>query len=241
MNVFVVCCLVIMGIIFLCLCYRLFVHYQLSRINVKETSVLFQTKLTHFKQRELRKSLGFLFIGTMGLSMVLSFAIIQLFQLETKVHSLTENNQALEGELQELQTKKSSKKLLKEYPSSGLNLEKTLTANNETVEKKEQIEKEVSERLLPYINEANLTLSSSSESDALSIFLTGTIEASNANLVILGQNITELMREMEGIEAIAEVHLNIVDREGNDLYKGTYARNKKGQFTFQSEMRKGKG
>ena len=204
--------------------------------------MLFQTKLTHFKQRELRKSFGFLFIGTMGLSMVLSFAIIQLFQLETRVHSLDETNQALEGELQELQSKKSSKKRLKEYPSSGLNLEKKLTANNETVEKKEQIEKELSEALLPYINEAHLALSSSSESDALSVLLTGTLlEATNANLVILGQNVTELMREMEGIEAIAEVHVTIVDREGNDLYKGTYTRNKKGQFTFQSEMRKGKG
>lgn len=241
MNVFVICSLAIMGIIFLCLCYRIFVHYQLSRIHVKGTSMLFQTKLTHFKQRELRKSFGILFIGTIGLSMILSFAIIQLFQVETQIHRLSENNQALKDELQEQQIKKSSKKRLQEYPSSGLKLKNALTVNNQTVEKKDQIEKEVTERIRPYIHEANLVLSSSSESDALSVLLTGTVEATNGNLVLLGQNITELMRELEGIAGIAEVHVTIVDREGNDLYKGTYTRNKKEQFIFQSEMRKGKG
>ena len=82
MNVFIFCCLAIMGIIFLCLLYRLVVHYQLDRINVKQTSILFQTKLNHFKQRELRKSFMYLFVGTMGLITVLSFAIIQLFQVD---------------------------------------------------------------------------------------------------------------------------------------------------------------
>lgn len=49
------------------------------------------------------------------------------------------------------------------------------------------------------------------------------------------------MKELESIEKIGEVHITIVDREGKDLYKGVYVRNKKGQFTFQSKMREGKG
>ena len=241
MNVFIFCCLAIMGIIFLCLLYRLVVHYQLDRINVKQTSILFQTKLNHFKQRELRKSFMYLFVGTMGLITVLSFAIIQLLQVETQIQGIRTSNRSLQSEVKTLKTKKSTKNLLKEYPTSGLELEKTLTAKDQTVETKEQIEKNLSEALLPYIEEANLVLSSSSEADSLNILLTGSVEASNANLVILGQNISELMREAEGIKKIAEVHINIVDREGNDLYKGTYVRNEKGQFTFQSELRKGKG
>lgn len=230
-----------MGIIFLCLLYRLLVHYQLNRINVKQTSILFQTKLNHFKQRELRKSFTYLFAGTMGLISILSFAIIQMCQLETQVHGLSTDNQSLHSEVRRIKTKKSTKNLLKEYPASGLDLKTTLTANNETVASKELIEKSLSDQLRPYIEKANLVLSSSSEADSLSVLLTGSIEATNANLVILGQNIAELTREIEGIEKISEVHINIIDREGNDLYKGTYVRNEKAQFTFQSEMRKGKG
>lgn len=230
-----------MGIIFLCLLYRLVVHYQLNRINVKQTSILFQTKLNHFKQRELRKSFMVLFVGTMGLITVLSFAILQLFQVETQVQGVRTNNRSLQEELKKLQVKQSTKNLLKEYPSSGLDLEKTLTAKDQTIESKGQVEKALSEKLLPYIEDANLVLSNSDESDSVKVLLNGSIEATNANLVILGQNISELMREMEGIKAVTEVHLMIVDREGNDVYKGTHMRNERGQFTFQSEMRKGKG
>lgn len=241
MNVFIICCLAMMGIIFLCLFYRLVVHYQLNRINVKQTSILFQTKLNHFKQRELRKSFMVLFVSTMGLITVLSFAILQLFQVETQVQGVRANNRSLQGELKKLQTKKSTKNLLKEYPSSGLDIEKTLTAKDQTVESKGQIEKALSDKLLPYIENANLVLSNGSDSDSVKVLLSGSIEATNANLVILGQNIAELMREIGGIKAVTEVHITIVDRKGNDVYKGTHMRNEKGQFTFQSEMRKGKG
>lgn len=141
----------------------------------------------------------------------------------------------------EAQDEKSTKNLLKEYPSAGLELEKTLTADDQTVENKSQIEQNLSEKLTPYIEEANVVISKGDDSDSLNIILTGSIEATNANLVLLGQNIAELMGEAEGIKNIAEVHINIVDREGNDLYRGTYLRNEKGRFTFQSEMRKGKG
>lgn len=147
----------------------------------------------------------------------------------------------MQGELKKLQVKRSTKNLLKEYPSSGLDLEKTLTAKDQTVESKGQVEKALSDKLLPYIEDANLVLSNGNDSDSVKVLLSGSIEASNANLVILGKNIAELMREIEGIKAVAEVHITIVDREGNDVYKGTHMRNEKGQFTFQSEMRKGKG
>lgn len=230
-----------MGIIFLCLLYRLLVHYQLNRINTKRTSILFQTKLNHFKQRELQKSFTYLFAGTLGLISVLFFSVILLFQLETQVHGLSTDNRSLQGQIKKIKTKKSTGNLLKEYPTSGLNLKASLAANNVTVEGKEQNEKDISNQLSPYIEKANLVLSSSSEADSLSVLLTGTIEGTNANLVILGQNIVELMLEIEGIKKISEVHISIDDHEGNDLYKGTYFRNETGQFTFQSEMRKGKG
>lgn len=241
MNVLIICCLAMMGIIFLCLLYRLVVHYQLNRINVKQTSILFQTKLNHFKQRELLKSFMILFVSTMGLITVLSFAILQMFQMETQVQGVRANNRSLQGELKKLQKKKSTKNLLKEYPSSGLELEKTLTGKDQTVASKGQIEKALSEKLMPYIEDANFVLSNGSDSDSVKVLLSGSIEATNANLVILGQNIAELMREIEGIKTVTEVHITIVDREGNDVYKGTHMRNEKGQFTFQSEMRKGKG
>lgn len=241
MNVLIICCLAMMGIIFLCLLYRLVVHYQLNRINVKQTSILFQTKLNHFKQRELLKSFMILFVSTMGLITVLSFAILQMFQMETQVQGVRANNRSLQGELKKLQKKKSTKNLLKEYPSSGLELEKTLTGKDQTVASKVQIEKALSEKLMPYIEDANFVLSNGSDSDSVKVLLSGSIEATNANLVILGQNIAELMREIEGIKTVTEVHITIVDREGNDVYKGTHMRNEKGQFTFQSEMRKGKG
>lgn len=230
-----------MGIIFLCLLYRLLVHYQLNRINTKRTSILFQTKLNHFKQRELQKSFTYLFAGTLGLISVLFFSVILLFQLETQVHGLSTDNRSLQGQIKKIKTKKSTGNLLKEYPTSGLNLKASLAANNVTVEGKEQNEKDISNQLSPYIEKANLVLSSSNEADSLSVLLTGTIEGTNANLVTLGQNIVELMLEIEGIEKISEVHISIDDHEGNDLYKGTYFRNETGQFTFQSEMRKGKG
>lgn len=240
-NVLIICCLAIIGIIFLCLLSRLAVHYRLNQITSKQTSILFQTKLSQFKQKEQKKSVAYLFTGTMGLIIVLFFAIIQFYQFELQLHELGKNSQRLQSEVEKSKTKMSSKNLLKEYPSSGLDLKESLTTDKETIEEKERIEKELSQALLPYIEEANLVLSSGDEATTLTILLTGSIEATNTNLVTLGQNLTELMREIEGIEKIDEVHINIVDREGNELYKGTYARNEKRQFIFQSEMRKGKG
>ncbi|MDT2397135.1 hypothetical protein ABQD97_19895 [Enterococcus avium] len=241
MKVFIGCCLAVMGVIFLCLSYRLMVHYQLNRINAKQTSLLFQTKLYHFKQKERQKSFMYLFAGIMGLITILSFAILQLFQMDTQIQGLRTSNRSLKSEVKSIRTKRSTKDLLKEYPSSGLGFKHVLAEKNQLVEKKNEAEQELSVRLSPYFQEANLIVSSNSDSDLVNFLLTGSIENNYANLIALGQNITEFMKELESIEKIGEVHITIVDREGKDLYKGVYVRNKKGQFTFQSKMREGKG
>ncbi|MGM0168666.1 hypothetical protein IGI39_004421 [Enterococcus sp. AZ135] len=245
MKVFIYICLAIMGIIFLCLLYRLMIHYQLNRIDVKKASSLFQTKLNHYKQRELQKSFTFLVVGIMGLITVLSFAIIQLFQFDTQLHGVKTTNQLLRKEIKTVKAKKSMKNLLKDYPLSGLGLQRSLDGfieeSTKTVDLKEKVEQSLSKQLLPYLTDANVMLSTGDDSDSLHVVVTGSIEATNANLVILGQTITALMKEIEDIEKITEVTITIVDREGNDLYKGTYVRNEKGEFTFQSELRKGKG
>lgn len=241
MKFFIGISLALMGTLFLCLLYRLMIQYQLTRVDTKQTSILFQTKFNHFKLKELRKSFTYLFVGTMGLITILSFAILQLFQIETQVQKQRASNLMLQSEVKNIKTRKSTKNLLKGYPSSGLELEESLTVNKQTLKKKEQIEKDLSEQLIPYIGAENLVLSSGNESESLNILITGSIDATNANLVIFGKNITSLLQEVEQIKNVSEVHINIVDREGNDLYKGVYVRNEKGQFTFQSELRKGKG
>lgn len=210
-------------------------------MNAKASSMLFRTKLNYFEKRELRKSVLYLFIGTIGLTLLLSFAIFQQFQLEKQVEGLRTSSHLLQNEVKKNEQKKNTQHLLKDYPASGLGLEKTLPLEQRTIEEKELIEKTLSERLLPYIENTKIVLSSGNESGALNVLLTGEIEPSHANLVILGQNISAFMREMEQIKTFEEVYITIVDYEGNDLYKGTYLRSEKGEFTFQSEMRKGKG
>ncbi|WP_137664190.1 hypothetical protein [Enterococcus hulanensis] len=241
MKVWIIGCFGIMGMIVLSILYRFMVHYRLDNIPTKQTSRLFRTKLTQFKQKELRKSLVYLAIGMMGVITVIAFSLLQVFQLETRMQGLRTDNRALQGEVRTMKKRTQVKSLLADYPVSGLNLNDQLVVSNQTIDEKEQLEKKVSKQLLPYIDEAKLVFSSSSESDSLTLLLTGSVQASNANLVILGQNITAFMKEVEGVKKIAEVHVNMNDREGNDLYKGTYIRNDQGQFTFQSELRKGKG
>ena len=217
------------------------VHYRLDNIPTKQTSRLFRTKLTQFKQKELRKSLVYLAVGMMGGITVIAFSLLQVFQLETRMQGLRTDNRALQGEVRTMKKKTQVKTLLADYPVSGLDLNDQLVVSNQTIDEKEKLEKKVSKQLLPYIDDAKLVFSSSSESDSLTLLLTGSVQASNANLVILGQNITAFMKEVEGVKKITEVHVNMNDREGNDLYKGTYIRNDQGHFTFQSELRKGKG
>lgn len=230
-----------MGVIFLCLLYRLLVHYKLNRINVKQTSPLFQTKLYHFKQKERQKSFVYLFVGMMGLITVLSFSILQLFQMDTQIHEIRKSNSSLRSEVKSIRTKRTTKESLTEYPSSGIGIKQVLADNNLLIDKKSDTEQELSAQLSPYFQEANLIISSTNDSDSLNLLLTGSIEASYVNLIILGQNVKEFMKEIESTRKIGEVHITIIDREGKDLYKGTYVRNKKGQFTFQSKMREGKG
>lgn len=241
MKVFIGCCLAVMGVIFLCLSYRLLVHYQLNRINLKQTSHLFQTKLIHFKQKELQKSFIYLFVGMMGLITVLSFSTLQLFQMDTQIHGIRKSNSSLRSEVKSIRTKRTTKELLTEYPSSGIGIKQVLVDNDLLIDKKSDTEQELSAQLSPYFQEANLIISSTNDSDSLNLLLTGSIEASYVNLIILGQNVKEFMKELESTRKIGEVHITIIDREGKDLYKGTYVRNKKGQFTFQSKMREGKG
>lgn len=243
MKVWIIGCFGMMGMIVLSILYRFMVHYRLDNIPTKQTSRLFRTKLTQFKQKELRKSLVYLAIGMMGLITVITFSLLQVVQLETRMQGLRTDNRSLQGEVRTMKkkTQVKTKSLLADYPVSGLDLNDQLVVSNQTIDEKEQLEKKVSKQLLPYINEAKLVFSSSSESDSLTLLLTGSVQASNANLVILGQNITAFMKEVEGVKKITEVHVNMNDREGNDLYKGTYIRNDQGQFTFQSELRKGKG
>lgn len=195
----------------------------------------------HFKQRELRKSFFYLFISILWLITVLTFSIIQLLQLEMQVDGLNTNNRSLQSEVKKYTRKRSMKNLLEEYPSTGLKLDKIMTDNEQTFKNKEQLEEELSDKLKPYISEAKLVISDDNNSDSLRVILTGSIETSNANLVLLGQNIVKLMRELEEIKKISEVYLTISDHEGNDLYIGIYLRNEKGEFTFQSDLRKGKG
>ena len=241
MKVWLIGCFGIMGMIVLSLLYRFLVHYRLDNIPTKQTSRLFRTKLTQFKQKELRKSLVYFAVGMMGLITVIAFSLLQVFQLETRMQGVQTDNRALQGEVRTMKKKTQVKTLLADYPVSGLDLNDQLVVSNQTIDEKEQLEKKVSKQLLPYIDEAKLVFSSSSESDSLTLLLTGSVQASNANLVILGQNINAFMKEVEGVKKIAEVHVNMNDREGNDLYKGTYIRNDQGHFTFQSELRKGKG
>lgn len=243
MKVWIIGCFGIMGMIVLSFLYRFMVHYRLDNIPTKQTSRLFRTKLTQFKQKELRKSLVYLAIGMMGLITVIAFSLLQVFQLETRMQGLRTDNRSLQGEVRTMKKKTQvrPKTLLVDYPVSGLDLNDQLVVSNQTIDEKEQLEKKVSKQLLPYIDEAKLVFSSSSESDSLTLLLTGSVQASNANLVILGQNITAFMKEVEGVKKITEVHVTMNDREGNDLYKGTYIRNDQGHFTFQSELRKGKG
>ena len=241
MKVWISGCFGIMGMIVLSILYRFMVHYRLDNIPTKQTSRLFRTKLTQFKQKELRKSLVYLAIGMMGVITVIAFSLLQVFQLETRMQGLRTDNRALQGEVRTMKKKTQVKNLLADYPVSGLDLNDQVVVSNQTIDEKEELEKKVSKQLLPYIDDAKLVFSSSSESDSLTLLLTGSVQASNANLVILGQNITAFMKEVEGVKKITEVHVNMNDREGNDLYKGTYIRNDQGQFTFQSELRKGKG
>ena len=243
MKVWIIGCFGMMGMIVLSILYRFMVHYRLDNIPTKQTSRLFRTKLTQFKQKELRKSLVYLAVGMMGVITVIAFSLLQVFQLETRMQGLRTDNRSLQGEVRTMKkkTQVETKTLLADYPVSGLDLNDQLVVSNQTIDEKEQLEKKVSKQLLPYIDDAKLVFSSSSESDSLTLLLTGSVQASNANLVILGQNITAFMKEVEGVKKITEVHVTMNDREGNDLYKGTYIRNDQGQFTFQSELRKGKG
>ncbi|MDT2658938.1 hypothetical protein P7E02_03610 [Enterococcus hulanensis] len=241
MKVWIIGCFGMMGMIVLSILYRFMVHYRLDNIPTKQTSRLFRTKLTQFKQKELRKSLVYLAIGMMGVITVIAFSLLQVFQLETRMQGLRTDNRSLQGEVRTMKKKTQVTTLLADYPVSGLDLNDQLVVSNQTIDEKEQLEKKVSKQLLPYIDDAKLVFSSSSESDSLTLLLTGSVQASNANLVILGQNITAFMKEVEGVKKITEVHVNMNDREGNDLYKGTYIRNDQGHFTFQSELRKGKG
>ena len=241
MKVWIIGCFGIMGMIVLSILYRFIVHYRLDNIPTKQTSRLFRTKLTQFKQKELRKSLVYLAIGMMGLITVIAFSLLQVFQLETRMQGLRTDNRSLQSEVRTMKKKTQVTTLLADYPVSGLDLNDQLVVSNQTIDEKEQLEKKVSKQLLPYIDDAKLVFSSSSESDSLTLLLTGSVQASNANLVILGQNITAFMKELEGVKKVAEVHVNMNDREGNDLYKGNYIRNDQGHFTFQSELRKGKG
>lgn len=241
MKALIIFYLVILGIIFLCLVYRLIVHFQLHRIDGKQESSLFQTKLNHFKRKELKKSFIFLFAGTMGMILIVFFTVVQMLELEAQVTGIRSNNHSLQTEVKKIKRKKNRSPLLKTYPSGGLDLQKNLITNNQTIEKKEQTEKSVSELLQPYFEKANVFYSSGSVADSLNVRLTGSIEATSGNLVILGQNISELTKEIEGVEKISELHITIVDLEGNEIYKGTYLRNEKGKFVFKSEMREGKG
>jgi len=240
--VFIMGCLIIIGIIFLSLTFRGVVHYRLNQVPTKQTSRLFKTKLVQFKQKELRKSMVYLFAGMIGILIVLTFSLFQMFQLETYVQELKINTQVLQGDIRILKKKKiSTKSKLEDYPSSGLELKNNLELNHQTIERKEQTEKVLSKQLQSYIDDAQLVISSSSEADSLTMNLTGTVEATTADLVVLGKNITAFMREVEGAKEIVEVHVSINTHEGNDVYKGTYIRNDSGQFVFQSELRKGKG
>lgn len=183
----------------------------------------------------------YLFVSTLVLITILTFWMVQLFRLEMKMQDVTMTKDSLQSEIQKFESKRSTKNRLKKYPSSGVGLEKSLAMEDQTINSKGQIEKSVAEKLEPYIEEANLIISDGDDSDTVSILLTGSFEATNVNLVIFGQNISEMMREVEGIKTVSEVHVHVNDREENELYKGTYVRDDKGQFIFQSEMRKGKG
>lgn len=240
--VFIIGCLMIIGIIFLSLMYRGVVHYRLNQVPTKQSSRLFKTKLVQFKQKELRKSMVYLFAGIIGILIVLTFSLFQLFQLETYVQELKINNQVLQGDIRILKKKKiSTKSRLKDYPPAGLELKNDLDLNHQTIERKEQTEEVLSKQLQSYVDDAQLVISSSNEADSLTMTLTGTVEETTADLVILGKNISAFMREAEGVKEIVEVHISINTHEGHDVYKGTYTRNDSGQFVFQSELRKGKG
>ena len=238
MRVITLGCLFILGIISLFLMYRMLVHYRLNRVSVNQSSRLFKLKLAQFKQKELRKSLIYLLVG---LSASIIVSIITIYRLEITMKDITTNNRMLQSEVRSMKQKGSTSGLLEEYPSSGIGLKKNLVSDNQTIDHKEKVEHSISNQLHPYIGKANFVFSSSSESDTFSILLTGSVESRNANLVILGQNISAFIREISEIKNISEIQININDQNGNDLYKGSYIRDDEGQFRFQSKLRKGKG
>lgn len=238
MRVFTTGYLIIMGIISLCLAYRLTIHYRLNQISVKQTSRLFKTKFVQFKQKELRKSLTYLFTGMIAVIIVSTCSI---FRLEMSMKDVQANNQKFQSEIQTMKENVAAGPLLKRYPSSGLGLKNSLVSENQTATQKNQLEKSLSNQLNPYIDQANFIFSSANEADYLTLLLTGTVAAKQANLVILGQNISAFVKEIEEIEKISEVQIQINDQKGNNLYKGIYVKDNEGQFRFQPELRKGKG
>lgn len=67
----------------------------------------FKTKLEHFK-KGITQKFDVSIVGTMGLIAVLSFAILQLFQLEDQMQGLRANNRTLQSEVKN-ETKNSTK------------------------------------------------------------------------------------------------------------------------------------
>lgn len=223
-----------MVLIILSFLYRLVVHNRLSKINPAQGTLLFKMKLRHYKQHEWRKTFIYLLVGFFGLMGILFLTLFQLAQIETHVQELHTRTRVV-------QAKQETKRKLMTYPTTGLQLKEGLMVNNQTIKQKDQREQTISEKLRPYIGEVNVVLSSGREADSLVMLLTGTNDGSSTDLVVLGQNITALMREVEKFEQISEVQMTIIDGEGNDLYKGSYIRNDNGEFAFQSTIRKGKG
>lgn len=224
------------------LIYRFIVHYRLHQISTNQTSRLFRTKLTQFKQKELQKSMVTFGVALLSVVILLMIAMIQLTQLEIRVQGVTTHTKELRGNILKLKRKSSSSvSQLKDYPSKGLALESRLKYTEQTLAEKEATERKLATYLCPYISEAQWVLSSGSDADSLTATIMGRVEATGSDLVILGKNLTALMREIEGIPSIIEVHISIVDNEERSIYKGTYLRNDTGYFTFRSELRKGNG
>lgn len=234
---------------------RLFVHFQLTKVEKDpQHSQEFRRKLRIVQQLASQKNTVFLLVISWLLATALLLLMISYFRMEDQLAKTQQRVVQVEEVVQRVKNEQKmliSKVPLRSYPEEGLGLEsmawEKVFDENQQESLQPKIETELSQKLAPYFGLAQAIVSIDVPSQTLSLSLTGNTENED-NQKMIKANVNTFINEAKTIPRLTQIHIEVLvtaEEKDKTVYNETFLRKKDDQkfskIENTSSDQKGKG
>lgn len=207
------------GVIFLVilagvLSYRVFINYQLRRLEAeKVSSEIAKKKFVYIKQRENEKHIHSLFIW--GIGVVVFLFLLFYFTLTLQQKNVTLTNQLLQVN-EELQTLKTEQKIFIQqtpalkYPEKGLDITskdwKSLLSQKDNRKIQGEMEQMLSQKLAPYLGLSTVVITIDHASNKIDL----SIQNEERETIDMKETTSKMVKDFAKVKELREVNFQTV-------------------------------